>query len=228
VTIRVVIADDHPVFRDGLAGVLAECDEIEVVGQAATGDEVVTMARERAPDVVLMDLHMPGTNGIEATRLLRQQAAGLRILVVTMHEDDETVLAAMRAGAHGYLVKGAGGAQIVAAVRAVADGQAVFGTDVADRVLGVLAATGRGTREGRAFPALTDRELEVLDLIAAGLPNGAIARRLVLSDKTVRNHVSNIFMKLQVPDRARAIVLARQAGLGEPPSSGPAATRPRT
>jgi DNA-binding NarL/FixJ family response regulator len=163
-----------------------------------------------------MDVHMPGTNGIEATRLLIRQAPSVRILMLTMHDDDESVLAALRAGAHGYLVKGAGGAQIAAGVRAVADGQAVFGSDVAGRVLGALAATGRGTRAGRPFPALTDRELEVLDLIAAGLPNRAIARRLVVSDKTVRNHVSNIFTKLQAPDRSRAIVLAREAGLGTP------------
>jgi DNA-binding NarL/FixJ family response regulator len=161
-----------------------------------------------------MDLHMPGTDGIDATRLLARDLPETRVLVLTMHDDDESVLAALRAGARGYLVKGAAGDQIVGAVRAVADGQAVFGSDVAARVLGVLAASGPGRRAGRPFPALTDRELEVLDLVAAGLPNQTIAGRLVLSDKTVRNHVSNIFLKLQVPDRAAAIVLARDAGLG--------------
>jgi DNA-binding NarL/FixJ family response regulator len=213
-SIRVLIVDDHPVYRDGLAGVLAEDDGIEIVGQAAGGASAVEMAVDLQPDVVLMDLHMPEVNGIEATRLLAAQAPSVRVLVLTMLDDPDSVMAALRAGARGYLVKGAAGDQILGTIRAVAEGQAVFGADIAGGVLGVLAASGPVSREGRPFPMLTDREVEILDLIAAGLPNSAIARRLVLSDKTVRNHVSNIFAKLQVADRSVAIVKARDAGLG--------------
>jgi DNA-binding NarL/FixJ family response regulator len=213
-TIRVVIVDDHPVYRAGLAGVLAEEGDVDVVGQAASGAHAIELASTLRPDVVLMDLHMPDVNGVEATRRLGEVAPEVRVLVLTMLDDPESVLAALRAGARGYLVKGAAGEQIVGTVRAVAEGQAVFGADVAGGVLDVLMSTGPGRRAGRPFPVLTDREVEILDLIAAGLPNGAIARRLVLSDKTVRNHVSNIFAKLQVADRSVAIVKAREAGLG--------------
>ncbi|GIH26892.1 DNA-binding response regulator [Acrocarpospora phusangensis] len=209
--IRVLVADDHPLYRRGLVGVLTEEDGVEVVGEAADGDAALLLAAELRPDVVLMDLHMPGVNGVEATRRL---APDCRVLVLTMFDDDESVLAATRAGARGYLVKGASGERIVSAVRAVAAGDAVFGADVAGRVLGVLAADRRGARAGRPFPALTDREREVLDLIATGRSNGEIARRLHLSDKTIRNHVSAIFAKLQVADRSQAIVRAREAGLG--------------
>ncbi|WP_214107521.1 response regulator [Acrocarpospora catenulata] len=209
--IRVLVADDHPVYRRGLVGVLAEEGDVEVVGEAADGDAALRLAAELRPDVVLMDLHMPGVNGVEATRRLAPEC---RVLVLTMFDDDESVLAATRAGARGYLVKGASGERIMSAVRAVAAGDAVFGADVAGRVLDVLAADRRGARAGRPFPALTDREREVLDLIAAGRSNPEIARRLFLSDKTVRNHVSAIFAKLQVADRAQAIVRAREAGLG--------------
>jgi len=214
VTIRVVIVDDHPVYRAGLSGVLREATDIEIVGEADGGNQAVALAGEHRPDVVLMDLHMPELNGIEATRRLAAEMAEVKVLVLTMLDDPESVLAALRAGAHGYLVKGAAGDQIIETVRAVAAGRAVFGADVAAGVLRVLASTGAGRRAGQPFPTLTDREIEILDLIAAGLPNGVIARRLVLSDKTVRNHISNIFAKLQITDRSVAIVRAREAGLG--------------
>jgi DNA-binding NarL/FixJ family response regulator len=165
------------------------------------------------PDVVLMDLHLPVVNGIEATRRLADLAPDVRVLALTMFDDEQSVLAAMRAGARGYLVKGATGSRILSAVRAVAAGELVFGADIATGVLGALVDS-RSARSTRPFPVLTEREREILDLIAAGRANHDIARRLVLSDKTVRNHISNIFAKLQVSDRAQAIVLAREGGLG--------------
>jgi DNA-binding NarL/FixJ family response regulator len=212
--IRVLIADDHPVFRAGLAGVLDEAADIEVLAEAQHGADALDLAVRLRPDVVLMDLHMPGVNGIEATRHLAGAAPEVAVLVLTMFDDDESVIAALRAGARGYLVKGAQGDRIVSAIRAVAAGEAVFGSDIAAGVLRVLAADRRGDRSSRPFPVLTDREREILDLIAAGLGNREIARRLTLSDKTVRNHVSNVFAKLRVADRAQAIIRARQAGLG--------------
>jgi DNA-binding NarL/FixJ family response regulator len=211
--IRVLVADDHPVFRRGLAGVLAEADDMTVVGEAEDGATAVALVAEASPDVVLMDLNMEGTGGVEATRMIVERAPGTAVLVLTMYEDRDSISAALRAGARGYLVKGASGDRIIRAVRAVADGEAVFGQGVAAEVLGRLVDDPRVARSG-PFPTLTDRELEVLDLIAGGRSNTEIARSLVLSDKTVRNHVSNIFAKLGVPDRAQAIVRARQAGLG--------------
>jgi DNA-binding NarL/FixJ family response regulator len=211
--IRVLVADDHPVFRRGLAGVLADADDVAVVGEAEDGAAAVTLAQEVSPDVVLMDLNMAGTGGVEATRLILERTPRTAVLVLTMYEDRDSISAALRAGARGYLVKGASGERILRAVRAVADGEAVFGEGIAAEVLGRLVDDPRAARGG-PFPTLTDRELEVLDLIAAGRSNTEIARTLVVSDKTVRNHVSNIFSKLGVPDRAQAIVRARQAGLG--------------
>jgi DNA-binding NarL/FixJ family response regulator len=211
--IRVLVADDHPVFRRGLAGVLADADDVAVVGEAEDGAAAVTLAQEVSPDVVLMDLNMAGTGGVEATRLILERTPRTAVLVLTMYEDRDSISAALRAGARGYLVKGASGERILRAVRAVADGEAVFGEGIAAEVLGRLVDDPRAARGG-PFPTLTDRELEVLDLIAAGRSNTEIARTLVVSDKTVRNHVSNIFAKLGVPDRAQAIVRARQAGLG--------------
>jgi DNA-binding NarL/FixJ family response regulator len=211
VTIRVAIADDHPVFLDGLRAVLTSLEDIEVVGQAATGHETVALVEREHPDVVVMDLHMPDMNGLEATREIVRAHPDTGVLVLTMFDDDDSVFAAMRAGAQGYLLKGAAQADILRAIEAVARGEAIFGPAVARRVLRYFASAGS---RPDAFPELTTREREVLDLIAQGAGNEAIARRLGLSGKTVRNHVSNIFAKLQVATRAEAIVRAREAGLG--------------
>ncbi len=212
--IRILIADDHPVFRFGLRVLLQGEPDMEVVGEATTGQEAVDMARELQPTVVLMDLNMPEFNGIQATRVIRSVNPDIAVLVVTMFDDD-TVFAAMRAGARGYLLKGAEGEETLRAVRAVASGEAIFSPSVADRMIRYFAHAPVQPSQ-IAFPELTEREREVLSLIAQGLTNQAIADRLVLSEKTVRNHVSNIFAKLQVADRAEAIIRARQAGLEKP------------
>jgi DNA-binding NarL/FixJ family response regulator len=212
--IRVLVADDHPLFRDGLRGLLASRDGFDVVGEAATGQEAVTVTASAFPDVVVMDLHMPGLNGIDATRRIVAASPNTAVLVLTMFSDDDSVFAAMRAGARGYLLKGAGQAEIVQAIQAVARGEAVFGPAIADRVLAYFSTPPPAPAE--AFPELTQREREVLELLAGGELNTTIARRLALSPKTVRNHVSNIFVKLQVADRAQAVIRARQAGLGKP------------
>jgi DNA-binding NarL/FixJ family response regulator len=211
--LRVIVADDHPIFRDGLRMLLTSIPEFEVVGEAASGVEVVELAASLLPDVIVMDLHMPELNGIEATRRVVGASPHIGVLVLTMYEDSDSVFAAMRAGARGYLLKGADQAEIVRAIQAVASGDAIFGPTIAERVIQYFSAS-RVADPASAFPELTDREREVLGLIAQGHSNQAIARRLVLSPKTVRNHVSNIFAKLQVADRAEAIVRAREAGLG--------------
>jgi DNA-binding NarL/FixJ family response regulator len=211
--LRVLIADDHPVFRQGLRAVLAEADGVEVVGEAASGEEAVAAAVELQPDVVAMDLHMPGLNGVEATRRIVADSPHVVVLVVTMLEDDDSVFAAMRAGARGYLLKDADQTQIVDAIRSLSRGEVVFGPTIADRVLAYFASP-RLLKPVVPFPELTEREREVLHLIAQGLSNDAITGRLFLSGKTVRNHISNIFSKLQLADRAEAIVRAREAGLG--------------
>jgi DNA-binding NarL/FixJ family response regulator len=210
--LRVIVADDHPIYREGLVTALSSLDGVEVVAEAGTGVEAVRAAEELAPDVVVMDLHMPEMNGIEATRRLSEAAPEVAVLALTMLEDDESVFAALRAGAKGYLVKGAQRRDIARAVEAVARGELIIGSSVAARAQAAFAARDR-PRSG-PFPELTDREHEILDLIARGLTNQAIASRLVVSQKTVRNHVSNIFMKLGAADRAAAIVRAREAGLG--------------
>jgi DNA-binding NarL/FixJ family response regulator len=210
---RVLIADDHALFRYGLKAMLRSTEGFEVVGEAATGEEAVTLAAELKPDIVLMDIQMPGLNGIEATRRIVRSDPGIGVVVVTMFEDDDSVFAAMRAGARGYVLKGADADEVVKVVRAVAEGEAHFGPDIARRLIGFFSASRSAATE--AFPELTAREREVLDLIARGLNNAEIAQRLYLSRKTVRNHISNIFLKLQVADRAQAIVRAREAGLGQ-------------
>lgn len=218
--LRVLLVDDHPLYRSGLRALLAAVSDVEVVGEAATGDAAVELARELRPDVTVMDLQMPGGSGIEATRRLMAADPGLGVLVVTMFDDDHSVFAAMRAGARGYLLKDADEDDVLGAIRAIARGEAIFSPGVAQRVLDfftkVAASTGLDTRRvpEHTFPELTDREREVLDLIARGLNNAAIAGDLCLSPKTVRNHISSIFAKLQVADRAQAIVRARRAGLG--------------
>lgn len=210
--VSVVIADDHPLVRSGLRTVLAAAPGIEVVGEASTGTEAVAAARSLLPDVVVMDLQMPETNGIDATRQIVTATPNVAVLVLTMFEDDASVFSAMRAGARGYLLKGAEQDEIIRAIHAAAHGEAIFGPAIAQRVIDYFASPG--AVQAPAFPELTEREREVLDLIAAGQSNQAIARTLTISPKTVANHVSNIFAKLHVADRAQAIVRARDAGMG--------------
>lgn len=211
--VRVVVADDHPVFRGGLRALLATVPETEVVGEAGTGAEAVEVVLAAQPDVAVLDLHMPQLDGIEATRRIAEQAPDTGVLVLTMFDDDDSVFAAMRAGARGYLVKGADPPDVVRAVLAVARGDAIFGPAVARRLIDYFSAS-RQAQTPPAFPELTEREREILGLIAQGKSNPAIAHQLFLSPKTVRNHVSSIFSKLHVADRADAIIRAREAGLG--------------
>ncbi|MGY1653528.1 response regulator [Geodermatophilus sp. SYSU D01119] len=210
--LRVVVADDHPVYRDGLALLLGSVPGVEVVGTAADGAAAVDVVREHLPDVVVMDVQMPVLDGIEATRRITTQAPSVGVVVLTMSEDDGTVFAAVRAGARGYLLKGADQEEVLRAISTVASGGAVFGAALARRITDFFAAAPRGPEE--AFPQLTAREREVLDLVAAGRSNAQVAAALYLSPKTVRNVVSNVLAKLQVGDRAQAIVRAREAGLG--------------
>src|SRR5215216_2245033 len=207
-TVRVLIADDHPLFREGMRGRL---DRVADVGEATSGDEAVELAHKLEPHIILMDIKMPGLNGIEATREIQRANPQIGILVLTMFEDDDSVFAAMRAGAKGYLLKDSGGEGVVHAIRAVASGEVVFGPGVAERIIGFFSAP-KPTVMQRVFPELTDREEEVLSLVAKGKSNQEIARELFVSLKTVRNHVSNILLKLQVADRAQAVIRAREAG----------------
>jgi DNA-binding NarL/FixJ family response regulator len=209
--IRVVLADDHLVVRSGLRALLESLPGYEVVAEATDGEEAVKEAQLTTPDVVLMDIRMPGLDGIEATRRVRAAVPGTAVLVLTMFDDDDTVFAAMRAGAQGYLLKGAEQEEIDRAIRAVVAGEAIFSPGVAQRVLGYFAAPPAAADP---FPELTAREREVLDLVAAGRRNQAIADELFLSPKTIANHISSIFVKLAVADRSAAIVRARQGGLG--------------
>lgn len=210
--IRVLIADDHTLFRDGLRALLGSIPDTEVVGEASTGQEAIAQATALSPDIVLMDIQMPGMNGIEATQHILQKNPATGIVVLTMFEDDDSVFAAMRSGARGYILKGADQAEMLRAIRAVASGEALFGPAIADRLLAFFAA--KPSTSPLPFPDLTNREREILDLLAAGHVNADIADSLFLSPKTVRNHISRIFSKLQVADRAQAVVRAREAGLG--------------
>jgi len=210
---RVVLVDDHPVYRDGLRMLLESIDEVEVVAVAEDGAAAIDVVEQADPDVVVMDVQMPGLDGIAATRELTTRHPHLAVVVLTMSEDDETVFSAMRAGARGYLVKGSSQHEIVRAIRSVDSGELVFGAAVAQRVAAYFAGRPPAS-DAPAFPQLTEREREILDLLAAGRSNPQIAQTLYLSPKTVRNNVSNIFAKLQVADRSEAIVRARDAGLG--------------
>jgi DNA-binding NarL/FixJ family response regulator len=217
--IRIVIADDHPVVRDGLSALLATVPSMLVAGVADTGRAAVRAAVTLRPDVLVMDIQMPDLNGIAATREIARAAPAVAVLMLTMFDDDDSVFAAMRSGARGYLLKGAQQDEIVRAIQAVAAGEAIFGPGIARRVLGMAAAPPAA---GAAFETLTAREREVLDLIAAGLRNAEIARRMSVAPKTVANHISSIFAKLQVTDRAGAIIRARDAGLGRAAGPPPA------
>lgn len=212
--LRVLVADDHDEFRRGLEALLAAAPGLQVVGTAADGAMAVAQALELQPDVVLMDLHMPRVNGVEATAQIVRSSPHIGVLVLTMLEDEESLFAAVRAGARGYLLKGARRAEITRAVAAVGAGEVIFGPGIADRVM-TYFSSARTRPATDAFPELTGRERVILGLIAAGRENGEIARQLDLSVKTVRNHASNIFAKLQVAHRAQAIVKAREAGLGD-------------
>jgi DNA-binding NarL/FixJ family response regulator len=224
--IRILIADDHLFYREGVRTLLKGVPQVEIVGDATSGDDAVAQAAQLQPDIVLMDIKMPGLNGIEATRHIRQNQPRIGVLVVTMFDDDETVFAAMRAGARGYLLKDADREELVRAVSAVHRGEAIFSPAIAQRMVQYFAGlAGRANApersvagssgSARPFPKLTEREREVLELIAQGHSNPAIAERLVLSVKTVQNHVSSILGKLQAVDRAQVIVRARDAGFGK-------------
>lgn len=213
-TLRVLIGDDHPLFRNGMRALLSGVPGIEVADIATNGDEVIERAATLQPDVILMDLQMPGIGGIEATRRILHTSPHIRILVVTMFEDDHSVFAALRAGARGYILKDADEDEILRAIHAVGRGEAIFSPAIAQRLIDFFAAP-QAVIYPQFFPELTDREREILLLIAQGYNNSDIARRLTLSLKTVANHVSNIFSKLQVADRAQAIIRAREAGWGQ-------------
>jgi len=210
--IRILMADDHTLFRDGMRALFGTLPNTELVGEAANGNEAVTLAEELQPDVVLMDIQMPELNGVEATRQIVQTSPHIGVIIVTMFEDDDSVFAAMRAGARGYVLKGADQEEMLRAIRAVSRGEALFGPTIAARLTSFF--NNSSSHAAAAFPNLTDREREVLNLLAQGLSNQEIAGKLVITVKTVRNHVSNIFSKLQVVDRVQAIIRARDAGMG--------------
>jgi len=224
--IRVLVVDDHPVVRSGLAGVLASLEGFEVVGVAANGKEAVREALLGRPDVVLMDLQMPEMDGFAAIRELARRTPDVRVCVLTMFDDEDSLFEAMRAGAQGYLLKGAEQEEIARAVRSISAGEVVFGPGIAHRVLHQLSSP-LGGEASTPFPSLTARELEVLELLATAMSTAGIARRLAVSPKTVSNHVSNILVKLQVADRTQAAMRAREAGLGLPQADTGTKERPQ-
>ncbi len=212
-TVRILIVDDHPLFRKGLRTLLESEPGFELVGEATSGEEAITMADAHVPDVILMDLQMPGKSGFEATREITASSPHVRILVVTLFQDDESIFQALRAGARGYVLKDTNEEEMLRAIRAIASGEAIFSPGVASRIIGFFASSRQALAQ-EAFSDLTIREREILDLIARGETNSSIAEQLVLSLKTVRNHVSNIYSKLQVADRAQAVIRARDQGFG--------------
>jgi len=213
--VRILVVDDHKLFREGLAALLNTAPETTVVGEAGTGAEALAQAEAVTPDVVLMDIQMPDMNGIEATRRILDDQPGVGVIMLTMLEDDDSLFAAMRAGARGYILKGADKAEVLRTVTAVAQGQALFGPAIASRLTTFFRKGRQAETAVTPFPDLTDREREVLALIAQGLNNNDIAARLHISGKTVSNYISSIFNKLQVADRAQVIIKAREAGLGK-------------
>jgi len=217
-TIRVLIADDHVLFREGVNAILKSVPDVEIVGEAGTGQDALTLASDLKPDVILMDIQMPDLNGVEATQRILKAQPDVGIIIVTMLEDDDSLFSAMRAGARGYVLKGADKAEMLKSIRAVAEGEALFGPGIAARLLNFFHKNPQKSENESssvAFPNLTDREREILACIAHGDTNTEIAERLTISLKTVRNHVSNIFNKLQVTNRTQAAIRARDAGLGK-------------
>lgn len=216
--IQVLIVDDHTLFREGVVAILKGAADIEAVGEAATGQEAIQQAALLSPDVVLMDIQMPDMNGIEATQAILESQPHIGVIMVTMIEDGDFLFAAMRAGVRGYVLKGADKQEMLQSIRAVADGQAIFGPAVANRLSDFFREAqlmSKRERMAKVFPELTDREYEILDLIATGISNQEIASRLHITVKTVSNHISNIFNKLEVTDRAQAIVVAKDSGMGK-------------
>lgn len=210
--IRVFVADDHALFRDGMRALISAQEDMRWAGDAAGGEEAVSQVADVEPDIVLMDINMPGVNGLEATRQIVEQNPAVRVIMVTMVEEDASLFAAMQAGAQGYVLKGSNAEEMLSVMRAVAQGQVLFGAKMGERMLAFFQ-NPQGD-QALPFPELTDRERELLDLIARGMSNNEIAGRLVISPKTVSNHITRIFDKLGVADRAQAIVKARRAGLG--------------
>jgi len=224
--VRVLIADDHPMFRDGLRAALAAVPQLEIVGAAADGEQLLQLVATTQPDVVLTDLTMPGTDGTVATRQIHEQFPHVKVIALTMHEDDAQMLGALRAGARGYLVKGAEREEIVLAVLAVAAGESVFSGAASQRLIDFFTGVAQPAAPA-AFPNLTNRERDVLELVALGLGNNEIAHRLALSEKSIRNNLATIYTKLEVNNRAAAVARSRDAGLGQPLDQNPRTSAPR-
>jgi DNA-binding NarL/FixJ family response regulator len=222
-TIRVLIVDDHALFRDGVSAILKAAPDVEVVGEAASGQEALQQAEAVSPDVILMDIQMPDMTGLEATKRILQKAPDVGVIMITMLEDDDSLFAAMRAGARGYVLKGADKVEMLRSVRAVANGEAMFGPAIANRLANFFRQVNTASLvqdSAKTFPDLTDREHEILELIALGRNNQEIANHLHITTKTVSNHISNVYNKLQVADRVQAIILAKDAGLGKTGEAG--------